>query len=78
MYSLLFPTDPWQDLADNYGKAGYDRMVGFKKSYPHLKVLIAIGGWNEGSANYSRMAASPERRSHFVKQTTEFVTYVYI
>lgn len=39
----------------------------------HKKVSLAIGGWNEGSKNYSRMAADPERRSRFVKSTTEFI-----
>lgn len=34
---------------------------------------LAIGGWNEGSANYSRMAADSERRKRFVKSALEFV-----
>ena len=38
-----------------------------------MKVLIAIGGWNEGSQNYSALAAHPERRKTFVKQASEFV-----
>lgn len=34
---------------------------------------LAIGGWNEGSANYSRMVADSQHRKHFVKSATDFV-----
>ncbi|CAB3241732.1 unnamed protein product [Arctia plantaginis] len=59
--------DPWQDLETDYGKAGYKRLVGLKKKYPHLKVTLAIGGWNEGSPKYSNMASKPESRAAFIK-----------
>lgn len=43
----------------------------------HLKfceqISLAIGGWNEGSENYSRMAAEPERRKRFVKSALDFI-----
>ncbi|CAH0599782.1 unnamed protein product [Chrysodeixis includens] len=59
--------DPWQDLETDYGKAGYKRLVALKNKYPHLKVTLAIGGWNEGSPRYSNMASKPESRAAFVK-----------
>nr|XP_049698952.1 probable chitinase 2 isoform X1 [Helicoverpa armigera]XP_049698953.1 probable chitinase 2 isoform X2 [Helicoverpa armigera]XP_049698958.1 probable chitinase 2 isoform X3 [Helicoverpa armigera] len=59
--------DPWQDLETDYGKAGYKRLVGLKQKYPHLKVTLAIGGWNEGSPRYSNMASKPETRAAFIK-----------
>ncbi|XP_058461142.1 probable chitinase 2 [Malaya genurostris] len=65
--------DPWQDLKENYGKGGYEKLVGMRATNHHLKVLIAIGGWNEGSERYSDMAANPERRQAFVKNALEFV-----
>lgn len=34
---------------------------------------MAIGGWNEGSANYSLMAADAERRKRFVKSALDFI-----
>lgn len=40
-------SDPWQDLKDNYGKGGYEHLTSLKKNHPHLKVTLAIGGWNE-------------------------------
>ncbi|XP_058837611.1 probable chitinase 2 [Topomyia yanbarensis] len=65
--------DPWQDLKENYGKGGYEKLVGMRATNHHLKVLIAIGGWNEGSERYSELAANPERRQAFVKNALEFV-----
>lgn len=37
------------------------------------QVLLAIGGWNEGSEKYSQLASHPERRQRFVKQSLEFI-----
>lgn len=90
--------DPWQDLKDNYGKGGYERITNLRQTFPHLKVTIsssycmwckivaspfffliknkvslAIGGWNEGSKNYSRMAADREQRKRFVQSALDFV-----
>ncbi|XP_022817324.1 probable chitinase 2 [Spodoptera litura] len=59
--------DPWQDLETDYGKAGYKRLVAMKNKYPHLKVTLAIGGWNEGSPRYSNMASKAESRAAFIK-----------
>lgn len=50
-------------------------MTMLKNNYPHLKITLAIGGWNEGSANYSAMAANPARRSKFVASAVDFIRY---
>ncbi|XP_041985359.1 probable chitinase 2 [Aricia agestis] len=65
--------DPWQDLEKDYGKAGYKNMVELKERYPHLKVTVAIGGWNEGSTKYSKMAADAESRAKFVQSALMFL-----
>lgn len=44
-----------------------------KRSNPRLKVLLAIGGWNEKSKNYSILAASSSRRQQFVNQSCQFI-----
>lgn len=72
-YSMQYISDPWQDLKEEYGKGGYERLTGLKRTHPHLKVSLAIGGWNEGSKNYSRMVADPVARGKFVKQVTSFI-----
>ena len=65
--------DAWLDLEDNYGLKGFKKATDLRTSYPHLKVMIAIGGWNEGSEKYSQMARDDEKRSKFVNSTLEFL-----
>ncbi|KAG9509815.1 Acidic mammalian chitinase, partial [Fragariocoptes setiger] len=67
------PLDPWNDLADNYGKGAMKRFTSLKRINPDLKALVAIGGWNEGSIKYSKMAADPSARATFVKSVVEFL-----
>lgn len=38
-------------------KGGYKAALALKEQNPDLKVMIAIGGWNEGVTKYSTMAA---------------------
>lgn len=66
------PLDPWMDLEDGYGLQGYRKATDLKYAYPHLKVTIAIGGWNEGSKKYSEMVADPARRKRFVESVVAF------
>lgn len=67
--------DPWGDLTPEQGggKSGYKKFTDLKKMNPDLKTLIAIGGWNEGSANYSDMARDPSARRTFVKSIVPFL-----
>lgn len=65
--------DPWQDLADNYGKDGFGRFNNLRKQSPQTKTLIAIGGWNEGSERYSQMVNDPTIRKTFVENVVKFV-----
>ncbi|XP_014472435.1 PREDICTED: chitinase-3-like protein 1 [Dinoponera quadriceps] len=65
--------DAWQDLEDNWGKAAFRRFVELRQQSSNTKFLIAIGGWNEGSARYSAVAANPTTREKFVKNSVEFV-----
>lgn len=48
-------------------------MVQLKQRYPHLKVTLAIGGWNEGSTNYSLMSSDQQLRSRFVANALQFI-----
>ena len=51
----------------------YTKSTGLKHLYPHLTVLLAIGGWSEGSEKYSKMAQSQENRSKFVQSALAFM-----
>lgn len=70
---MMRSLDPWQDLSDNYGKNGYGRMVQIKQQHPKVKISLALGGWNEGSANYSALASSRSRRMKFVLNAIQFI-----
>ncbi|XP_035786938.1 probable endochitinase [Anopheles albimanus] len=61
--------DSWLDIS----LSGYSRFVQLKQRNPSVKLFIAIGGWNEGSATYSTMANSDLLRAVFVESTVAFV-----
>ncbi|GAB6032002.1 hypothetical protein CHUAL_010379 [Chamberlinius hualienensis] len=66
--------DPQADLnGDEGGKEGFKSMTNLKLRNPSLKTLVAIGGWTQGSENYSIMASSPEKRNTFVSSVVEFL-----
>uniref|UniRef100_A0A6G1S735 chitinase n=1 Tax=Aceria tosichella TaxID=561515 RepID=A0A6G1S735_9ACAR len=71
--NLIKPLDPWNDLEDNYGKGAMKRFTNLKRINPDLKTLVAIGGWNEGSIKYSKMASDPEARARFVDSVVNFL-----
>lgn len=47
--------------------------MALKDANPNLKVLAAVGGWNEGSVKYSQMAADPARRKTFIQTSLDFI-----
>jgi len=71
--NIIKSLDTWMDLEKDYGLAGFKKATDLKKKWPHLKVMIAIGGWNEGSVKYSKMAKHPKSRSAFVNSTLDFL-----
>lgn len=40
---------------------------------PNLTTLISVGGWGDGSTNYSKMVSSKQNRQEFVASASEFV-----
>jgi chitinase len=49
------------------------KAVGLKAQNSNLKVLIAIGGWGQGSLRFSNMAKDPTKRTNFVTSVVNFV-----
>jgi len=47
-------------------------LVKQKKKHPHLKVMIACGGW-AGSGGFSEMARTPETRKKFTESVVKFI-----
>lgn len=60
----------WKHFTENYYKT-----ISLKEHNPCLKVLIAIGGWNEGSEKYSLLAETEESRNEFAEQAMRFMVY---
>jgi chitinase len=46
---------------------GYKNVTNLRKNNSGLKVLIAIGGWNEGVKKYSDMVSDGAIRKNFVE-----------
>ncbi|MBR5018671.1 MAG: glycoside hydrolase family 18 protein [Bacteroidales bacterium] len=47
------------------------RLVSIKRQYPHVKILLSIGGW--GSGNFSEMCAEESLRTAFAKDCRRVV-----
>ncbi|XP_023723097.2 acidic mammalian chitinase [Cryptotermes secundus] len=61
--------DSWNEI----DKGGFQRFNDLRKRNPSLKTLVAIGGWNEGSASYSSVVNDASRRAAFVNNIVKFV-----
>lgn len=61
--------DSWNDVSLN----ALTRFVNLKKLNPNLKVMVAMGGWNQGSTVYSGVAASAQLRTTMVENVIAFI-----
>ncbi|KAG5337146.1 CH3L1 protein, partial [Acromyrmex heyeri] len=59
--------DPWNDEADNYGLNGFGKTVALRNKSPNTKIMVAVGGWNEGSSTFSMVASNSNLRKTFAK-----------
>lgn len=48
-------------------------MIQLKDQKPELKVLLSMGGWNEGSPKYSNVAADPAKRANMISSVLAFI-----
>lgn len=74
--------DSWADTEMPFGedtweqegvRGHFGQLQKVKRQYPHLKVLISVGGWT-WSGNFSDMAASEEGRKRFADSAVSFLT----
>uniref|UniRef100_V5HC81 chitinase n=2 Tax=Ixodes ricinus TaxID=34613 RepID=V5HC81_IXORI len=65
--------DPWLELPDGGGRDMLRKLNDLRTINPQLKTIIAIGGWNEGSKNYSDMASTETGRRTFVDSVVAFL-----
>ncbi|EFA06698.1 putative chitinase 2-like Protein [Tribolium castaneum] len=48
-------------------------LVSLKQQNPDLKLLLSMGGWNEGSTTYSEVAKNPGKRATLVTSVLSFL-----
>lgn len=68
--SRLKALDPMNELVY---QGSYTKFTNLKKSNPRLKILLSVGGWNEGSFRYSNMAGNLTARKTFAKTALEML-----
>lgn len=59
-------------------KMALSRFTGLRKINPKLKVLVSMGGWNEGSERYSRVIGRKGLRNKLVNSINDFLKKVGI
>ncbi|KAK7070519.1 Cht3p [Halocaridina rubra] len=65
---LIKPHDTWADFDNNF----YETVTSYKSN--GVKVLIAIGGWNDSAGNkYSRLVATADSRRRFIEHVITFI-----
>lgn len=62
----------WNDLDETWMEGMYTRFNKLKNKNPGLKTLIAVGGWNHGSGEFSNMVASEAGINSFVQNSMQF------
>lgn len=58
---------------NNDDRGMYQAFNDLKKKHKHLKTLLSVGSWNEGSVKYSQLAADSERRKRFALNSAAFI-----
>ncbi|XP_033215191.1 acidic mammalian chitinase-like [Belonocnema kinseyi] len=61
--------DPWLDIDSNELKD----FVALRNSNPSTKIMVSMGGWNEGSLSYSTIVTNGTLRATFVDNVYEFL-----
>ncbi|XP_061195456.1 probable chitinase 10 [Saccostrea echinata] len=63
----------WNDESTPWMKGMYERFNKLKQQNPSLKTLLAVGGWNMGSAPFTRMVATAAGRRDFATSSVQFL-----
>ncbi|HEX6170739.1 MAG TPA: glycosyl hydrolase family 18 protein [Chitinophagaceae bacterium] len=68
IYSFLKLQNDTLGFRNDDQRRSLEQLVALKKTYPHLKIMVSIGGWG-GCAPCSDLFASVEHRNVFAKTT---------
>nr|ACP18829.1 chitinase 1 [Chrysomela tremula] len=64
--------DPWESNDDG-GYHGFKNIVALKEKNPNLKVLVSMGGYNEGSQRFSKVAENVSKRKALAADVLRFI-----
>jgi len=57
-----------------FDAGAYRKITSLKKDFPHLKILLGVGGLDEIiSKDFSEVAESPSRRKALVSSVSEYL-----
>ncbi|KAI8128837.1 putative chitinase 10 [Lucilia cuprina] len=65
--------DPQLDLEVKNGQGNIRKFNDLKLKNSSLKTLLSVGGWNEGSTNFSIVAGDPLKRMRFLHSVIDFL-----
>ncbi len=79
--AALVSMDAWADMQKPYPgdtngqplKGSFNQLIQLKQRFPHIRTLIAAGGWTE-SDDFSDICASGNARTDFVNSCAAFIT----
>jgi len=49
-------------------------MRSLKRRDPNLKILLAIGGWNQASNGFKEMIETKQTRQYFIQNSIEYLS----
>lgn len=61
------------DLEGGTRVGSYNKILALRFQNPELKVMISVGGWNEGSQIFSNMSLTPGSRKLFIRSLVHFL-----
>ncbi|XP_018570660.1 chitinase-3-like protein 1 [Anoplophora glabripennis] len=63
--------DHWE--SDDDGLKHFSLLANLTQVNPYLKIMVSMGGWNEGSQKYSEVAADPAKRKLLAEEVVHFL-----
>ncbi|CAG9859954.1 unnamed protein product [Phyllotreta striolata] len=71
----LYIVDPWESnsKSDGGNYNGFQDLVNLRQQNPNLNVLVSLGGWNEGSKNFSVVCADEAKRQILVGEVMRLI-----